>query len=168
MQRIISIVGLLAGSIALSVNASAAGDPKAGARAYRTCGACHSLEPGRHMTGPSLAQFWGRKAGTTKGFTRYSQALKSLDLVWNEDTLDGWLANPRAAVPGSTMNFRGIKDAKVRSNLIAFLKSVGSKVANGQTAQSRGMMQGRGCKTSKPWGQVVRLQPSISAATPIA
>ena len=152
MQRRLLIVALLAGSVSLSMGANAAGDPKAGARAYRTCKACHSLEPGRHMTGPSLSQFWGQKAGAAKSFSRYSPALRSSNVVWNEKTLNRWLADPKAVVPGTTMFFRGIKDAKKRSNLIAFLKSVGSKVPSPQTAQSRGMTRGRRLQNLKTIG----------------
>lgn len=161
MSRIISIVALLAGSVSLPLSAGAAGDPKAGAHAYRACGACHSLEPGRHMTGPSLARFWGREAGTAKGFARYSPALKSSNLIWNEKTLDGWLADPKAVVPGTTMFFRGIKNAKARSDLIAFLKSVGSNKTDAQSAQSRGMMRGprlQNLKTVGPGGQVTAIE----------
>jgi cytochrome c len=46
----------------------AAGDPEAGAQAFRACAACHTLEPGVHRTGPSLAGVFGRKAGTAEGF----------------------------------------------------------------------------------------------------
>jgi cytochrome c len=161
MLNLFGIIASLAGIVSLSVSAYAAGDPKAGARAYRACGACHSLAPGRHMTGPSLSQFWGRKAGTAKGYARYSPALKSSNLVWNERTLDGWLADPKAVVPGSTMFFRGIKNAQSRSDLIAFLKSVGTKDSNAQSAQTGGMMQGprlTDLKTVGPGGQVTAIE----------
>lgn len=160
MQKMLPVLALLSGSVALAMNASAFGDPKAGASAFRACIACHSIEPNRHMTGPSLAQIWGRKAAAAKGFSRYSRALNSSKLIWNEKTLDGWLADPKAVVPGTTMFFRGIKDAKIRSNLIAFLKSVGSKEANAQTAQSLGMMQGprlQNLKTVGPGSQVTAI-----------
>ncbi|HXV23008.1 MAG TPA: c-type cytochrome [Alphaproteobacteria bacterium] len=75
-------------------------DSAKGERLFRACAACHTTEPGRHLTGPSLAGVFGRTAGTEEGFRRYSDALKSADLVWDETTLDAWLANPRALVPG--------------------------------------------------------------------
>lgn len=50
---------------------SAAGDPKAGAQVFQACAACHTLEPGVHRTGPSLAGVFGRKAGTAEGFRPY-------------------------------------------------------------------------------------------------
>ena len=120
--------------------AIAAGDPEAGARAYRACAACHSLEPGRHMTGPSLARIWGRRAGSATGFTRYSPALRSADIVWDEQTLDAWLANPLKLVPGNRMTFTGIDDARARADLVAYLKLAMSEDGTAQTAQRGGMM----------------------------
>lgn len=115
---------LLAGVLALGAfdTANADGDPKAGAKNYRACAACHSLEPGVHLTGPSLADLWGKKAGTLQDFVRYSQALKTTDLVWDENSLNAWLAHPEKLVPDTYMVFRGITDDKARGDLIAFLK----------------------------------------------
>jgi|GEM_PF-89998 len=67
--------------------AAESGDPNAGQRLYRFCAVCHLLEPGRHITGPSLSKIWQRKTGTVKGFTRYSGALKTADVVWNARSL---------------------------------------------------------------------------------
>jgi cytochrome c len=97
----------------------AAGDPEAGREVFRACGACHTLEPGAHRTGPSLAGVFGRKAGTAEGFHRYSDALRSADLVWGEDALNGFLADPQAFLPGNRMTFRGIADAQGRADVIA-------------------------------------------------
>ncbi len=118
----------LAGLAALTFGAPAhaAGDPIRGAQAARTCMACHSFASGRHMTGPSLAGVWGRKAGTAKGFGRYSEALKHSGLVWHEGQLDAWLKNPAALVPGNAMSFPGIADARTRADLLAYLKAVSS------------------------------------------
>jgi len=102
--------------------ADADDDPKAGAKNYRACAACHSLEPGVHLTGPSLAALWGKKAGTVDDFVRYSKQLKAADLIWDENSLNAWLANPASLVPGNYMVFRGITDNKARGDLVAFLK----------------------------------------------
>jgi cytochrome c len=101
---------------------AAAGDPEAGARAFRGCAACHSLAAGRHMTGPSLAGMWGRKAGTAEGFTRYSEAMVSSGVTWDAKTLDAWLENPAGFIPGNRMTFPGIADGKARADLIAYLE----------------------------------------------
>ena len=106
---LVAIAGLL---LLGSTEVIAAGDPENGVRAFRACGACHSLEPGRHKTGPSLAGVLGRKAGTVEGFRRYSPALKGADVVWNEATLDAWIADPQAFLPGNRMIFRGLPDAR--------------------------------------------------------
>ncbi len=95
-----------------------------GAQAARACMACHSFTPGRHMTGPSLANVWGRKAGTAPGFGRYSDAMKQSGLVWDEKHLDAWIKNPAALVPGNDMRFPGIADARTRSDLLAYLEAV--------------------------------------------
>lgn len=102
----------------------AAGDAERGANVFRACAACHSLEPGRNFTGPSLAGLWGRKAGSLASFGRYSEALKRSNLVWNDATLDGWLRDPAAFVPGNAMTFGGIGDVRARADLIAFLRTV--------------------------------------------
>ena len=44
------------------------GNAARGERMYRACVACHSLEPNRNMTGPSLAEVWNRKSGSLASF----------------------------------------------------------------------------------------------------
>lgn len=95
---------------------------KNGAQAYRICATCHSLQPGVHLSGPSLAGLWGKKAATIKDFSRYTDALKNVDIVWDENTLNAWLAKPEAMAPGTTMLFRGVENEKTRGELIAFLR----------------------------------------------
>lgn len=99
-----------------------AGNVENGARVFGACVACHSLEPDLHLSGPSLAGIWNRKAGSLEGFERYSDALKNSKLVWNEKSLDIWLRNPQAMIPGNFMPFAGLKDDKARADLIAYLK----------------------------------------------
>ncbi len=125
-------------------NGSAEEELDVGARAFRACAACHSLSPGRHMTGPSLAGIWQRKAGSVEGFQRYSPALSAADLVWNEATLHAWIADPGALVPGNRMTFAGIKDKRARQGLIALLKAGEAATARVQRAPQGtmgGMMQ---------------------------
>jgi cytochrome c len=92
------------------------------------------LQPGQNMTGPSLADVWNRKAGSLAGFSRYSPALKSANIVWNDKTLDDWINDPQHVVPGNQMTFAGIKDTRQRADLLAFLKDATQKGA-AQTAQ---------------------------------
>ena len=108
---------ILCSTIALLVVATTAeaqidGDAGRGAEQYRACVSCHSLEPGSHLTGPSLADLWGRPAGQADGFIRYSQGLSSADITWDEDTLntDSVLLGLRAlfrpgAAPGLTAGY---------------------------------------------------------------
>ena len=97
------------------------GDPEKGKRIFRLCAGCHSLKPGEIRVGPPLAGLLGRKAGSVPNY-RYSMGLKSADFVWNEKSLDAWLANPRNLVPGNRMLFMGLRKAKHRADVIAFLK----------------------------------------------
>lgn len=100
------------------------GDPARGAMAFRQCAACHAVEPGQHLTGPSLARIWGRRAGSVDGFTRYSEPLARATVVWDAATLDRWLEDPQAVVPGNLMTFPGVKDPKQRADLIAYLRAL--------------------------------------------
>lgn len=130
--------GLLA---AATASAAAAGDPARGEKVFAACAGCHSLEAGQHMTGPSLSGVWGRKAGTVSSFPRYSDALKRSGVVWNEDSMDKWLENPAAFIPGSQMPFAGIDRPELRQDLIAHLKRVSQdQQASEDRPESRGMM----------------------------
>src|SRR6266705_4272274 len=115
------------------------GDATRGQRDFRACSPCHSLEPDRNMTGPSLAGLWGRKAGSLPSFERYSDALKSSGIIWDDRSLDGWLTDPKAMVPDNEMPFNGIKDARDRADLLAFLKEATKPGAPQQAAQQGGM-----------------------------
>lgn len=97
------------------------GDPGRGAELYRACVSCHSLEPGSHLSGPSLAGLWGRQAGQADGYIRYSEGLRTADFTWDAETLTAWLADPQGMIPGTYMMFRGIADDQARADLIAFL-----------------------------------------------
>lgn len=119
-----------------------------GERDFRACSPCHSLEPDRNMTGPSLANLWERKAGSLPSFDRYSDALKSSGIIWDDRSLDAWLTDPKRMVPDNEMPFEGIKDARVRADLLAFLKEATKPGAAAErTAENRmngmgGMMGG--------------------------
>ena len=96
-------------------------DASRGAEVYERCVGCHSLD--RNRVGPAHRGVVGRKAGTAPGF-RYSKALTESDVVWDEATLDLWLANPSQYIPGSRMGYR-LKDPKDRADVIAFLREAG-------------------------------------------
>jgi cytochrome c len=116
-----------------------------GQRDFRACMPCHSLEPDRNMTGPSLAGLWGRKAGSLESFERYSDALKSSGIIWGERSLDAWITDPERMVPGNEMPFDGIKDDRARADLLAFLKQAtkpGAQRPSGIEGRMGGMMGG--------------------------
>ena len=111
-----------------------------GQKAFRAFAPCHSLEPDRNMTGPSLASLWGRRAGGLASFPRYSSALQSSGIVWNEAALNEWIRDPQHFIPGNDMTFDGIKDSKERADLLAFLKDA---TQDGHAPQQMGgMMMG--------------------------
>jgi nitrite reductase (NO-forming) len=105
-------------------SAADAGDAAAGRQVFRKCQACHSLEPGKNVLGPSLAGVMGRKAGSVEGYN-YSPAMKQANLVWDQKTLDGYLADPGKTIPGNKMPFPGLKTDHDRADVIAFLASTG-------------------------------------------
>jgi cytochrome c len=120
------------------------GNATRGQRVFGACLACHSLEPNRNMTGPSLAGVWNRKAGTLGSFPRYSPALKSSGLVWDDKSLDEYLTDPQHFIPGNTMTFPGIKDAQQRADLLAFLEEATQpgRAPSSQSAQQDAPMGG--------------------------
>lgn len=141
MKRISFITAIVAGAMAATTGAALAdGDRDKGTKAFRQCAACHTLQAGDHRTGPSLAGIWGKKAGSVATFSRYSKALKDSDIVWNTETLDRWLKDPKAMVPGNRMVFRGVAEKKTRDDLIAFLKSA----SEGKGQAAGGGMGGHG------------------------
>lgn len=98
------------------------GDPEQGKRYYIFCQACHTLnEGGMNKVGPNLHGVAGNAAAQAGGFV-YSDALTNAGLVWDDATLDAWIARPAELVPGTTMVFAGISDPQQRADLIAYLK----------------------------------------------
>lgn len=128
MLRLV-VVALLPASVMLPVAGRAqddaqGGEVPAGQRQFLTsCGVCHTAEKGAgNRQGPNLYGVFGRRAGTLPGFS-YSAALKNGGWVWNEDTLDPWIADAQAAHPGTVMNYRQTNPAK-RKLVIGYLKSL--------------------------------------------
>ena len=100
-----------------------AADVEAGKTAFKKCALCHTTEAGKNKIGPSLFGIVGRKSATLEDFN-YSEAMKKFDHTWDEGTLDEYLADPRATVPGTKMIFPGIKDKVEREDVIAYLETL--------------------------------------------
>jgi cytochrome c len=122
---------MLFAMLALGVAGQARGAPDAarGEQLYSRCLACHALAYDR--VGPRHCGLFGRRAGSVPGFA-YSLAMKRSGMTWNEQTLARFLAKPLALVPGSTMTYDGVPDARERSDLIAYLKRANDSPACGK------------------------------------
>jgi len=91
------------------------------------CRTCHSMREGDHRLGPSLYGIVGRKAGSVEGYA-FSSAMRSANIVWDEETLDQFIADPEKVVHGNGMKpFGGIDDAKLRGEIVAYLKTISGK-----------------------------------------
>jgi cytochrome c len=101
-------------------------DLDSGQAKFAICKTCHNVARGAgSMTGPDLYGVFGRKAGTSPGFA-YSDGLSALGITWDAASLDKWITNPHAMVPGTKMTYIGMSDAKDRTDVIAYLKTVTS------------------------------------------
>jgi cytochrome c len=117
--RALMTASALAVWIAAPAWAARPGDVARGEQVYARCQACHALASDR--VGPHHCGLFGRLAGSVPGFA-YSPAMKKSRIVWNEKTLDSFLAKPLAMVPGTAMTYDGVPDPQERADLIAYLK----------------------------------------------
>jgi cytochrome c len=115
-----AVAGLFA--MLSSAPSIAAPDAARGEQIYSRCLACHALAFDR--VGPRHCGLFGRLAGSVPGFD-YSPAMKKPGIRWNEKTLDRFLADPLAMVPGTSMTYAGVTDPGERADLIAYLKQAG-------------------------------------------
>jgi cytochrome c len=105
----------------LIATAHAEGDVARGEAHFKECAACHRLEAGANEVGPSLHGVFSRKAGELADF-RYSPAMKRSGVSWTAETLDKYLADPQAFIPGNRMPYAGLPSAADRADLIAYLQ----------------------------------------------
>ena len=97
--------------------------PDPGARAFQRCAACHSLREDARSPAPHLDGVVGRRAGAVESFA-YSDPMRAAGrrgLVWDAATLERFLADPEAVVPGTAMPFQGGSAAE-RAALIDWLR----------------------------------------------
>jgi cytochrome c2 len=115
------VLGL--GLAAAASAAPAAGDAARGKTLFdQRCMVCHNADKGGpNGVGPALWGVYGDKAANVPGFN-FSDKLKASNLTWTPETLDKWLANPQALVPGTKMAIAPNNPGD-RADLIAFLKT---------------------------------------------
>jgi cytochrome c len=110
------------------------GDADRGADLWAQCAACHQIGEGAaHRTGPHLNDLFGRRLGGLADYARYSPGLLRAGadgLTWTAETLDAYLANPRALVTGTRMSFAGIDAPEDRADLVAFLRAYSASPAD--------------------------------------
>jgi cytochrome c len=104
-----------------SMHSLAECDVEAGKKQFNKCAACHSVEPGVQLMGPSLHGLMGREVGSLDDFP-FSEAMVTADFIWTEETLDAFIENPMQYLPGTVMPFGGIRKANQRDALVCYIK----------------------------------------------
>jgi cytochrome c len=117
----IRVTAALLMALLLIGTARADGDAARGEVKFQDCAACHKLEAGANNLGPSLHGIFERKAGELADF-RYSPAIKRCGIAWTPETLEKFIADPQAMVPGNRMPYAGMASAADRADLIAYLQ----------------------------------------------
>jgi len=121
MERLIFVAAI--SLVCISSAAYADGDAAAGKSVFNKCAICHSPALGKNSVGPSLFGVVGRHSASVEGF-KYSDAMKAANKTWDEATLDVYLTDPKAMIPGTKMTFPGLAKAEDRANLIAYLATL--------------------------------------------
>ncbi|KAG5336407.1 CYC1 protein, partial [Acromyrmex charruanus] len=90
----------------------------------KLCISCHTTGKGeKHKIGPNLFGIVGKTCGTSE-FKYHTEAIKQKAIVWNEETLNDYLEDPKKFIPGTSMAFYGVKKTEDRKDLIAFLNTL--------------------------------------------
>jgi cytochrome c len=122
MAMAMTVLGLTcAAALVLAAAAQANGDAARGEAHFEECASCHSVAAGEHGVGPNLHNVFNRKAGSLEDF-RYSPAMRKSGITWTPETLDSFIADPQAVVPGNRMAYSGLTDPGQRADLIAYLQ----------------------------------------------
>ncbi len=96
---------------------------EAGAKVFKKCAACHSVDKGgANKVGPALWGVVNRKVGGVEGF-KYSAALNGYGKNWSFEELNGFLHKPMKYIKGTKMGFAGLKKDKDRADVIAYMNS---------------------------------------------
>lgn len=104
----------------------ATADITRGEKLAKACVACHSFaNGGSNKVGPNLWKIVGKNKGAKPDFN-YSDALKNFSGSWGYAELNKFLWKPKAYVPGTKMNYIGLKKPEDRAAMIAWLRTLGS------------------------------------------
>jgi len=120
-EKILSMMASLSVAWLTMLSTGAVAEEQGETLFKKNCAICHTLEAGKNKIGPNLAGVVGRKAGSVPGFA-YSAANKNSGDIWDAQTLDTYLADPRKFMPGTKMVFAGLKNPEDRKALIEYLK----------------------------------------------
>lgn len=162
MNLSVMIAFALSGMMTTGLAWAEEGDAGRGQRVYGMCAPCHSLERDRNMTGPSLAGVWNRTAGGLASFRRYSPALKSSRIIWEDRTLDEWLKNPQQFIPENQMTFPGLRNDQQRADLLAFLKAA---TQPGHALSTQGQGRGMGMMGGGQVPNLKKIDPTMQVST---
>lgn len=122
MRNIIKSLCLLIACLG-SIHSWAECDVDAGKKQFNKCVACHAVDPGVQLMGPSLHGLMGREVGSAEDFP-FSEAMAAADFIWTDETLDAFLESPMQYLPGTVMPFGGIRKAGQRDSLICYIKQL--------------------------------------------
>lgn len=87
----------------------------------KKCATCHTIKEGdAHGTGPNLWNIVNNRVGRDKLF-HYSFNARTKNIIWDHDTLDAFLKQPKAIIPGTTMIIRPMKNKENRRDIIAYM-----------------------------------------------
>ena len=107
----------------------AGADTDRGVKVFKKCKACHTVEKGgKNKIGPNLWDVVNSESGKRAGFS-YSKAMLAKGGTWSYDSLGAFLAKPKAWLPGTKMAFAGLKKARDRAAVIAYLRTLSDSPA---------------------------------------
>ena len=123
MKKLRNLLGVTAAAVTLLVAAPswAEGDAAAGKKVFNKCKACHVVDQEKNRVGPHLVGIFGREAGSVDGF-RYSKAMQESGIVWDDETIGAYLADPKGYIPKNRMAFAGLRKPEDIANVLAYMR----------------------------------------------